>query len=299
MENKEELRKIFNSAFYGLVLVGLVSVIIMTVISSNPEPLFNLKPGEVNSLSSICIVTGLNIFAQFIGTLSVAFIMGRQEHFFLNILRSINYLVIAAIILYGLTTCTGSKLLFLSKVTLAGTLVQYIVLFIVIMYREKYLSLRWCYFSYTTVRELYNFGLKSAILMISDRVQRQSLPIVIGHAISASSVVFFSIPKRLVDYAMDFVVSIGFPLVPLFSSIDANLNNNINKKWLSISRATSFITLPAATTVMFLGESFLNIWLGKEYGLKGKWIIYTLSLSFLITGLFANCSRLLIAKASW
>ena len=153
MENKEELRKIFNSAFYGLVLVGLVSVIIMTVISSNPKPLFNLKPGEVNSLSSICIVTGLKFLRNSVEH-SVAFIMGRQEHFFLNILRSINYLVIAAIILYGLTTCTGSKLLFLSKVTLPGTLVQYIVLFIVIMYREKYLSLRWCYFSYTTVREL-------------------------------------------------------------------------------------------------------------------------------------------------
>ena len=99
--------------------------------------------------------------------------------------------------------------------------------------------------------------------MISDRVQRQSLPIVIGHAISDRLGNFFN-TKAAVDYAMDFVVSIGFPLMPYFSSIDANLNNNINKEWLSISRATSFITLPAATTVMFLGESFLNIWLGKD-----------------------------------
>ncbi|MEJ5359832.1 MAG: oligosaccharide flippase family protein [Desulfobacterales bacterium] len=296
LQNQDSLNRVFNSAFWCLLLVGLLSLIGMCLVALIPETLLNLQPGEIESLSMLCVMAGFNLLVQFIGTLFVAFLMGRQEHFLVNMFRAFVYSAQAVLVFLALTRWEGSKLIWVAGITLAGNIFQYGVLCGLVFRREGSLSLSRSGFSYSTMKELYLFGLKSALLMVSDRIQRQSLPVIIGHTIGASSVVFFALPKRLVDYARDFVVSLGFPLMPYFSGVDAlRQEGERMKEWVPVSRAVSFLTLPAAATVMALGEPFLNIWLGAEYGENGRWVVMALGASFLLTGMFSNSTRVLIA----
>lgn len=296
LENRDALNRIFNSALLGFSALGLLSFVAMCLVAAMPEVLFNLRPGEVESLELLCVLAGLNLLVQFIGTLFVAFLMGRQEHFFVNLFRCFVYPLQAAVIFIALTQWEGNKLVWIAGITLAGNLFQYATMGAILLRREKTITLRFSSASWPAIKALYRFGLKSSLLMVSDRIQRASLPVIIGHTLGASAVVFYAIPKRLVDYARDFVVSLGFPLMPYFSGIDATRQKGERmNEWVPISRAVTFLTLPAALTVMVLGEAFLNIWIGLEYGEKGRWVVMALGTAFLLTGIFSNSSRVLIA----
>ncbi|NWF57401.1 MAG: oligosaccharide flippase family protein [Syntrophaceae bacterium] len=296
LENPSGLNRIFNSGFWGLLLVGLISLGGMALASLWPEKLLNLQPGEVSSLPALCVIAGLNLLVQFVGILFVALLMGRQEHFKINLFRSCLYVLQAFFIYLALTRWGEPKLVWIASVTLVGNLFQYVVLAGMSFSGSSPIRLRKDGFSVDTAKELYRFGFNSAITMVSDRILRQSLPLVIGHLSGAAIVVFFALPKRLVDYASDFMSSINMPLMPYFSSIDALREKDTPmKEWFPISRAVSFLTGPAACVLMVLGEPFLNLWIGPEYGTGGRWVVLFLSVSFWVTGAFSNSSRVLIA----
>ena len=296
LENPEGLNTIFNSAFWGLLFSGLLGLAVVSLAAVWPEKLLNLQPKEVSYLSTMCVVAGLNLLVQFLGTLFVAFLMGRQEYLKVNSFRSGFYILQAIFIYLALTRWPGSKLLWIAVVSLAGSIFQYLVLAFMCFGGRNPIKFSRNAFSWDIAKELYRFGFNSAVLMVSDRVQRQSLPLIIGHVSGAALVVFYAIPKRLVDYARDFVFSMSMPLMPYFSSIDAVRSNEKMKEWFPTSRAVSFLTMPAAAMLLLLGEPFLNIWIGPEYGAKGRWVVIFLSMSFWISGTFSNSSRVLIAS---
>lgn len=296
LENTAGLNRIFNCAFWGFFLVGLISLGGMSLAALWPERLLNLRPGELSFLGALCIIVGCNLFVQFLGTVFVAFLMGRQEHFWINLFRSGLYVVQAYFIYGALTKWGEAKLLWIAGITLGGNISQYLVFAIMSFGGSWPVRIRKGAFSSETTRELYRFGFKSAIIMVSDRILRQSLPLVIGHISGVAMVIFFVLPKRLVDYASDFTASLNMPLMPYFSAIDAVRRSETKmKEWFPISRAVSFLTMPAACMLMVLGEPFLNIWIGPEYGVEGRWVIIFLSISFWVGGTFSNSSRVLIA----
>jgi O-antigen/teichoic acid export membrane protein len=146
------------------------------------------------------------------------------------------------------------------------------------------------------LKELYLFGFNSTLFMASDRIQRQTLPIIIGHVMGAQYVVFFAMPKRLIEYAKGFIISIGMPLTPYFSTIDAKRKiGEPLREWFPSSRALTFVSLPVAITLFALGERFIHIWLGVEYATQGRWVIILLSVSFFFSGILPNSRRVLVA----
>jgi O-antigen/teichoic acid export membrane protein len=296
LQNSEGLTRVFNSAFWGLLSAGLLALGVISLAAVWPERLLNLQPGEISSLSTLCVIAGLSLFVQFLGTLFVAFLMGRQEYFKVNLFRSGFYIIQAFFVFLALTRWSGSKLLWIAIVTLAGNICQYLVLVFMCFGGKNPAKFSKSAFSWDIAKEVYRFGFNSAVMMVSDRVQRQSLPLIIGHVSGAAIVVFYALPKRLVDYARDFVIAMSMPLMPYFSSIDAVRRNETKmKEWFPASRAVSFLAMPAAGLLLLLGEPFLNIWIGPEYGDRGKWVVIFLSASFWVTSAFSNSSRVLIA----
>lgn len=293
--NKEQLSRIFNTAFCSLLLAGVAILAAMSILSMWPETVLGLKPGEVDELPLLFIVAGCSMLVQFLGTLFVAFLMGKQKHLTVNVTRSILGPAQALVIVVALTTWEGPALMHLALISLAGNVLQY-SLFAAFAFRSLGESLNPRSFSLTTAKELYRFGLKSVVLMAANRIQKGSLPLVIGHVVGASSVVFFAMPRRLVDYMQNFVISMGIPLMPYLSSVDAQRRDGERmQQWFPLSRAISFISLPAAVMVLALGEPFLHIWLGAEYAKQGRSVIVALCVSSMITGLFSNANRVLVA----
>ena len=132
--------------------------------------------------------------------------------------------------------------------------------------------------------------------MLSSRIQRQSIPFVISHTLGVAGIVFYSIPNRLADYAISLLSTLGFPLSPLFSALEAKEGMGAAREaWIETNRWQEILMTLLALGLGFLGASFIGLWIGPEYAEKGKWIIIILCLAMFVGGLAPNSSRLLVA----
>jgi O-antigen/teichoic acid export membrane protein len=135
-------------------------------------------------------------------------------------------------------------------------------------------------------------------LLAASRIQKQSIPILIGWLLGARYVVFFAIPNRLIDYATDLVMQIGIPLTAHFSTLEARRDPGaMLDAWMRSSRFLQLIIWGLGIAILGLGEPFISRWLGPEYAHGGRWVIRALGLSFLLDGVAPNSGRLLVATA--
>lgn len=295
--NREALDRILSSAFWGLLLVGVLALAVLAGAAYKPEAVLSVPAGEIEGLSLLFVLVGCNLCVQFVGTLFTAYLMGSQEHFKVNGLSLILAPAQSILLYLVLTRADSFELTRLAGVILLGSVVKYGILAAIVLRRPE-VALRRTSFSWPTVRELYRFGASSMLLTVDRRLRGASLPLVIGYTLGAPSVVFYAIPKRLVEYAWNFALVMATPLMPYFSSIDARrVAGERMAQWIPLSRAVSFLTLPGALALLALGKPFIATWLGTSYADGGQWVIVSLALSFLLTGPFANSNQVLVAMA--
>ena len=294
--DKKEINRILINAFLSLSIIGLCSFIILLFISQYPEIIFNISVKEIPFLPLLCLLAGLNLMIQFPGTVLVAYLMGLQLHSTVNFVRLILAVISGIFTYWALTTWTEAGLLWLSLILLLTNLIQYLIFFIQTQKILGRIDFKEQLFSWKTTKDLYFFGGKSFLIMLADRIQRLSIPFIIGHLIGVSLIVFFAIPARLFEYALNLINVIGFPLNSFFSAIEAKSGpEEIRKAWRNGNRLLLIFIIWLVGNLGILGYDFIKIWMGSQYAEGGKWIIFLLTFSLLANGLTSNASRLLVA----
>jgi len=222
--------------------------------------------------------------------------MGLQRHYRINFLRVVLAIASGVATYLALTRGGGNGLLWLSCLLLAGNVTQYSVF---LAWAIKSLGpggLSPRLFSLRTLKELVVFGVNSSLLMLSDRIQRTSVPFVISHTIGVASIVFYSIPARLAEYGLGLVTAIGFPLTPAFSAAEARGGvAEAREAWFVSSRPMQIVTLGIALGLGTLGHDFIAVWIGRQYANNAKWIVIFLAFTILVGGLAPNSTKLLVA----
>ena len=292
-----KLQEVISSAQIFSIIIGTFAAIILFCISYFPDILVDSNKINSKYLSLIVSVFALNTGLIFPMTVYTAIIMGLQCHYFCNFTRIIITILKAASAYYLLLRFPGKGLLLLIMLELILNFIQ-LITYNIILKRDRSIpafALSSC--SRAKMKELFKYGAKSSILMIASRIQSASLPFVITTMLGVSSIVYFTIPNRLIDYAKGLSLAIGFPLTPYFAS---QMTNNDPEKvrisWLQTSLALQIVTTAMPLFMLFCGERFLSIWIGKEYGLGGRGVLYCLSVALFIEAIAPNASRILMAS---
>jgi O-antigen/teichoic acid export membrane protein len=163
--------------------------------------------------------------------------------------------------------------------------------------RSEGVKVGWRFVSYRKLTELYSFGINSVLLMSADRIQRMSMPVVISHLLNVSQVVFYSIPRRLIEYGQSFGVAMGFPTIAYFSSVEAQ-NRSVRQAWLEVSRWMQAFSLAIPVFALVFGSRFIELWIGPDYGVQARWIVVFLSIALFVEGIAPNSARLLIGTGN-
>jgi O-antigen/teichoic acid export membrane protein len=150
--------------------------------------------------------------------------------------------------------------------------------------------------SMKTMRDLWAYGMKSMAMMLASRLQVQSMPFVIGSVLGLDMIVFFVMPRRLMEYARGVSTTIGFPLTPYFASFYGRDDHAaLRERWLKSSLALQVISNAMPVVLLFCGVPFIGQWLGTEYAATGKWVIYILVIGLAAESLVPNAASLLMA----
>jgi len=148
------------------------------------------------------------------------------------------------------------------------------------------------------IKEMWWFGIKNSVLMLASRLQKQAVPFIVGRMLGLQTVVFFSLPNRLVEYGRGLSVAMGFPLMPYFGALSQSKDvANIQLNWKKASYALQVVTLAMPVFIWFAGEPFLRIWIGPEYADKGSLVLKILIVGLVVEAVSPNASRFLVGAA--
>jgi O-antigen/teichoic acid export membrane protein len=102
--------------------------------------------------------------------------------------------------------------------------------------------------------------------MVAGRLKFKTDEIVIGTMLSAAAVTYFNIGNRIVDYAGQVVTTLAQVFVPMSSQSEAKGDmNRLRKIFVVGNRVCAFIIFPICATLLILGRSVIEVWVGKKY----------------------------------
>lgn len=296
-DDKEQLQQTISTSLAFFAIIGVFAACTLLGFSRYPSFIVGRESINLGYLTSVLCVFALNAFFVFPLNVLTATLLGIQRHYFVNSTRMVLGIIRACIAYYLLLTYPVQGLLMLALLEPLFNLLQFF-LYAVVLQRDPGLprfSLSAC--SFEKMKELFNYGSKSALLMIASRIQNTSLPFVISTMLGVSNVIYFTMPSRLIDYAKGFALAMGFPLTPYFAAQMTGYDKGtVRTSWLQTTLAFQIITMAMPLVVFFCGKRFLSIWLGKEYGLAGQGVLYCLATALLVESVAPNASKILLAS---
>lgn len=295
--NNDELmvKKVISSAFCFFLIIGFVAFILLAIFSHYPKIIFGVDALEINSLQNVIFIVGVHLLVKFPSAVFIGVLMGLQRHYFINNVRLIILLIQTITVYFLFTKCNVNGLFTLAIIDLASALVQCVLFVTLFCISDELPMPSKKYISFTTLCELVRFGIKNSILMLSSRLQKQSIPIIIGRVIGLQNVIFFTMPNKLIEYALGFSMAMGFPLMPYFSALSQSDNISTKQsKWKKTSFLLQIVTLAMPVMLSFLGKPFLSIWIGSEYAEKGSVVLQFLILGMVVEAISPNAGRLII-----
>lgn len=294
--DRDDLQKTISTAFAFFVVLGVISVFFFSILCYSPGFLASGEAKDIANLSTVFMLFGINAGVSFPMQVFVATLMGTQKHYFINNVRIVQLIVSAGLYYYLLKRYPGNGLIVLALLTPVFTAVQFLLFAGAVFFDQNIPKMTLSAVSLGKAKEMFTFGAKSATMIVASRLQNQTVPLIIGHVLGLGQVVFFVMPNRLVDYAKGISRAIGFPLTPYFgAAIGKGGHDGLLASWLKTTMALQVVSLAMPILVFFCGETFLQLWIGQEYAVAGRMVLYILLVGLIADSLSSNAFSMLTA----
>lgn len=297
-QDHDDLQQTISTSFVFFVCVGGVAVLLFAALGYSPDFIAGSEMKDIANLGTVFLLLGINAGLIFPLHVFTATLMGVQRHYFINSTRGVLVVIRALLTFYLLQMYLGKGLIILALLEPIFTVLQF-ALFASVVYFDKNLpKLSISAVTWNKLKELFTFGTKSATMLVASRLQNQSVPLIIGNVIGLGSIVYFVMPNRLINYAKQLSLAIGFPLTPYFgAAVGRGDQKELLKSWLNTTLALQIVALVMPLVILFYGETFLGLWIGPEYALAGRWVIYILLVGLVADSLATNAFRILTAHS--
>lgn len=255
-------------------ILGAVAIALSGVFAFFLPTLFNIPDALIYDARVILILGGCTVAVTLLGGVFAGVITALERfdisggvEVVITIIRTI-MVVLALKSGYGL-------------VTLAG--IHFIIA--VLIGIVAWLNTRWLYpelklqFQNTLspyIRKILSFSMVLSLLHVFGILIYYTDSLVIAMFLPVSSVTFFVIASNLCDYATKVAGALSRIMLPRISALSSGSRQKVNDEILSSARVATLAASSIAITFWVRGESFINLWMGSEYGpISGKilWIL--------------------------
>jgi O-antigen/teichoic acid export membrane protein len=260
----------------GLVCCGVMIAVSGLVPYAFAEP---LSAEAALAASRTCVLLGAQLFFVFVGSAFSGLLSGHNRYDVVNIVGIA--MVVVRFVATPLVLQTGGEpLLRLAALTASTTALHTLVLVVVSYRLVPGLSFRLVRWRLDELRILYGFGVPSFFILFAVRLVSFSDTTIIGIMLGASSVAIYSLPLQLMEYARRSVDGFTSVLLPGLTAITARGDMvALRRAYLSTTRIACFLTAWLAATLMSIGPSFLNRWVGDDFGAPVEWVLVFLAVA--------------------
>jgi O-antigen/teichoic acid export membrane protein len=261
--DKDELARLINTSLFTYTFVGLILVVPTALGGIYADRLFHIPPGFLKDARILFLMVGYSLALGFPLGISGGILEGLQRFYLLNWTNIVATLVRAVLIIYVLRH--GFGLLSVALITVSLPLVASAVR-AVIAHRLLRIPYGWKYVSRGSLRQVANYGSVTFMIIVASRLRFKTDAVIIGSLLSAGAITYFSIGARLVDYAGEVVSSLAQIFTPMSSHFHATGDYaQLRKIFISGNRACALVMFPLTVTLVVMGKSIIEAWVGPRY----------------------------------
>ena len=263
-EEDEELAKVVNTSLFSYSCIGLASLVLTLLLCVYVNHVFAKIPLEmIPTARWLLLMVGGSVALGFPLGIFGGFLEGLQRFYILNWTNVVATLARTGLIVVALNR--GYGLLMVAFITIILPMIASIVRAIIALYIRP-VPLAAKYVDRATFRRIVNYSSSTFLIMVAGRLKFKTDEIVIGTMLSAAAVTYFNIGNRIVDYAGSVVTTLAQVFVPMSSQSEAKGDmNRLRKIFVVGNRVCAFIIFPICATLIILGKSVIQVWVGKKY----------------------------------
>ncbi len=262
-DDVEDLAKLINTSLFTYSCIGVFSLLVTVFLSFYVDHIFKIPPEFHSTARWLLLMVGASVGIGFPLGVVGGYLDGLQR-FYINNWANIAGDV-ARLVLIVLAVRQGRGLLTIAAITVLLPILLYVIRGI-IAYRILPVPFGFKYVDRATFRTMANYSGVTLIIMIATQLKFKTDNLVIGTMISAAAVTYFSIGARIVSYAQQMVMALAQNFLPLASQSEATGNmNRLRKVFLAGNRVCAFTAFPITVTLLILGKSVIEVWVGKRY----------------------------------
>lgn len=272
----------------GMVMFGFLggmAILLAAVLAYFSPLLFNIPAPLVDDTRLVLIVGGTTMAVTLVGAVFGGVIAGLERF---DISNGAEILVTAIrTVAVVLALLAGHGLVALAFIHLASSLLSALISWVVARRLYPELQLLFKIPLRLHMRTILSFSVWSSVINISGRLIHYSNAVIIAIFLPVGAVTFYAIAGNLIEYSRQLTSSISMLMTPRVSALASSGSTSLIQEILSATRLTTLVTAPIAATFWFRGESFINLWMGPEYGPVSGEILRILAFLVLLIGLRA------------
>jgi O-antigen/teichoic acid export membrane protein len=257
--------RILSTALVFFGLAGLLAVIAGAMATLFAIRLFNIPGIYQRQVKIALFLAGANVAAWLIKGAFAGCLAGLQRFEAMNAIEVA--LGAARAVGVVLTLKFGGGLVGLALVELAysvaGCLAQLSLSFRI----YPHLRIRLGLFTRRHLAMILSFSVFSFLLDIALELIYYTDVLIIGVFLPIGEMAFFSIAANPRNYSRSLVAGLANAMTPAASKLEAQTRHDDLKGFLRVgARNASLIMLPIAVTFILRGRTFIDLWMGGEYG---------------------------------
>jgi len=259
------INRTVSSASFILGVTGILIFGMTITVSLMLAQLFGAQLGEnVREAQWVVLFLGTDIGVQIAIGVFPGVLMGCHRWRLLNLITSGRHAAVITGMIIALVM--GGGLRTISLIFLIGNILARLV-WVIVAYRIcKGLRLGLSMIGWNMIKELYVFGGKSLIPILSKMLLSQTTSVLIVAYLGPAALALYARPFSLVRHIEQLVLKIAAVVRPTVSSLQsANDLQGIRELLKKSVRYSLYMVLPMVLVLSFFGDAILQFWMGPRY----------------------------------
>jgi O-antigen/teichoic acid export membrane protein len=260
---KDELARLINTSLFSYTCLGAILMVPTVLGSLYVDRLFHIPLVFLHDARILFFMVGSSLALGFPLGISGGILEGLQRFYLLNWTNMVSLVVRAALIVLALRH--GLGLLTVALITVSLPLLTSAIR-AVLAQQILAIPYGWKYVDRNSLRQVANYGSITFMIIVATRLRFKTDAVIIGSFISAAAITHFSIGARLVDYAGEVVSSLAQIFTPMSSQFHATGDySRLRMIFIAGNRACAFVMFPICVSLIVMGKSVIEAWMGRQY----------------------------------
>ncbi len=123
-------------------------------------------------------------------------------------------------------------------------------------------------------KEMAGYGVHSLRVLVSDRLLRQSAPVLIPYFLPVQFLAYYSVPLRILDYMMDGIGRVGTVTTPNATELMATgRRDELISLGIYANRYSLAIFLPVTVFLLVFGSEIYGLWIRPDFAAQSAYLL--------------------------